>query len=318
MVAESPTSPALSERPILTTFLLFVIVSGGASVSIRITYAELDPFWVGTSRFALGALVFWALVYVRKIPLPKGRALAGAVVFGTLTVGFAFAFIAWGLVVTPASLSQILMAMVPLLTLFLSALHGIESITRRGLFGSLLAIAGIAVTVGGAPTEDISWPHIAAIIVGAICVAEGGVMIKRFPPNPPILTNAIGMTVGSIILAAASLISQEAWVIPSMTNTWVAFTYLVIFVTIVSFMLYMFVLGKWSASRTSYGFVLVPLVTIVVASRVAGEQISLNFLLGAALVLAGVFVGALMPTKVKVEAIEECKDRSGQVLPRCV
>lgn len=316
MVTQSPAPTA--ERSILVTFLLFVIVGGGASVAIRITYAELDPFWAAASRFALGAVAFWALVYFRKIPLPKGRALAGAVLFGTLTVGFAFLLIAWGLVVTPASLYQILMAMVPLLTLFLSALHGIESITRRGLFGSLLAIGGIAVSVGGANTVDISWPHIAAIILAAVCMAEGGVLIKRFPPNPPVMTNAIAMTVGAIILAVASLVSQESWIIPSETNTWIAFLYLVIFVTVVAFMLYMFVLGKWSASRTSYGFVLVPLVTIVVAATVAGEEISLNFLLGAALVLAGVYVGALMPTRVKVEAVEECKRRSGQVLPRCI
>jgi drug/metabolite transporter (DMT)-like permease len=76
----------------------------------------------------------------------------------------------------------------------------------------------------------------------------------------------------------------------------------------------MFVLGKRSASGTSYGFVLVPLVTIVVASTLAGEEISSNFLFGAALVL----VGALLPSKTKPAAVEECKDRSGQMLPRCV
>jgi drug/metabolite transporter (DMT)-like permease len=79
----------------------------------------------------------------------------------------------------------------------------------------------------------------------------------------------------------------------------------------------MFVLGKWSASGTSYGFVLVPLVTIVVASTLVGETITANFLVGAGLVLAGVLVGALLPSKAKPAAIEECKDRSGQVLPRC-
>jgi hypothetical protein len=85
----------------------------------------------------------------------------------------------------------------------------------------------------------------------------------------------------------------------------------------IGFLLYMFVLGKWTASGTSYGFVIVPLVTIVVAATIAGETITLNFLLGAVFVLAGVFVGALLPSKAKPVEIEECKDRSGQVLPRC-
>jgi drug/metabolite transporter (DMT)-like permease len=160
--------------------------------------------------------------------------------------------------------------------------------------------------------------HIAAILLAAVFIAEGGVLIKKFPPNPPIMTNAIAMTVGGIILGLASLVSGEPWTIPTLNSTWIAYIYLVVFVTIVAFLLYMFVLSKWSASRTSYGFVLVPLVKIVVASSVVGEEITLNFLVGAGFVLAGVLVGALLPSKVKPVAAEECKDRSRQVLPRCV
>jgi drug/metabolite transporter (DMT)-like permease len=178
-----------------------------------------------------------------------------------------------------------------LLTLFLSSLHGVEAITKRGIYGSLLAVAGIAITVGGTSSTQISLPHIAAILVAAVFMAEGGVLIKKFPPNPPIMTNAIGMTIGTVILGAASLFSGETWVMPTQTNTIVAFIYLTFFVTILAFLLYMFVLGKWTASGTSYGFVIVPLVTIVVAATIAGETITLNFLLGAVFVLAGVFVG---------------------------
>lgn len=308
----------LPDRRVLIAFILFILVGGGASVAIRISYAELAPFWAAASRFTFGALVFWTIAFFRKIPLPKGRALLGAVIFGALTVGLAFLLIAWGLVVTPASLYQILMALVPLLTLFLSAAQGVESISRRGLFGSLLAVAGIAVTVGGVSTAKISPPHIIAILLAAVFMAEGGVLIKKFPPNPPIMTNAIAMTVGSLILGSASLLRGETWNLPTKANTWLAFIYLAFFVTIMAFILYMFVLSKWSASNTSYGFVLVPLVTIGVASTLAGETISANFLLGAGLVLAGVLVGALLPNRKKAAAVEECKSRSGQVLPRCV
>ncbi len=318
MTAQNTAISTLPDRSVLIAFLMFIVVGGGASVAIRVTYGELAPFWAAASRFGLAALAFWVMVVIEKLSLPKGRALLGAVIFGTLTVGLAFILIAWGLVETPASIYQILMALVPLFTLFLSAIHGIESITRRGLFGSLLAVVGIAITVGGASTMDLSLPHIAAILIAAVFVAEGGVMIKKFPPNPPIITNAIGMTTGAIILGITSLVSGEVWNIPTQTNTWVAFIYLVVFVTILAFMLYMFVLSRWTASGTSYGFVLVPLVTIVVASTLAGEEITLNFLIGAAFVLAGVIIGALLPSKTKPAIVEECKDRSGQVLPRCL
>jgi drug/metabolite transporter (DMT)-like permease len=317
MTAQLSTT-SLPDRRVLIAFLLFVLVAGGSSVAVRISYAELAPFWSAAARFTLGALVFWVIALARKLPIPRGRALLGAVIFGVLTVGLAFLLAAWGLVATPASLYQILMALVPLITIFLASLHGTEAITRRGLFGSFLAVGGIAYTVGGTSTAEFSLPHIAAILLAALCIAEGGVLIKKFPPNPPVMTNAIGMTVGALILATASRLRGEAWVLPTQTETWLAFLYLVIFVTITAFLLYMFVLGSWSASNTSYGFVLIPMVTIVVATTLAGEEISGNFLVGALLVLAGVLIGALLPSKTKPVEVEECKDRSGQVLPRCV
>jgi drug/metabolite transporter (DMT)-like permease len=312
------TTSALPGRQVLIAFLIFIIVGGGASVAIRITYQELAPFWSASARFALGALIFWIIAYFKKIPLPRGRSLLGAALYGLLGVGLGFVLIAWGLVKTPASLYQILMAMVPLATIFLSAGQGIESITRRGIFGALLAIVGIVITVGGSRSTDISVPHVIAILIAAVFIAESSVVIKRFPPNPPVMTNAISMTVGAIVLGSASIISGEVWTVPSQLSTWIAFLYILIFVTVVAFLLYMFVLGKWTASGTSYGFVLVPLVTILVAALIGGEKITFNFVLGAAFVLSGVLVGALLPGKKKVEAQEECKDRSGQALPRCV
>jgi drug/metabolite transporter (DMT)-like permease len=316
MAISSSLRSTLPDRPVLIGFLLFILVTGGASIAIRMTYAELAPLWVAASRFVLAALVFWAVVFFKRMPLPKGRALVGALLFGILTVGLAFTLIGWGLVATPASLYQILMATVPLLTIFLSSLHGVESISRHGILGALLAVGGIAFVVGRSPTSELSLPHIAAILLGATLIAEGGVLIKKFPPNPPVMTNAVGMTVGGIMLGIASLVSGERWTLPTQTSTWAFYLYLVIFVTILAFLLYMFVLSHWSASGTSYGFVLIPLVTIVLASGLVGEEITVSFLIGAGLVLAGVFVGALLPLP-KKPAAEECKDCSGQVLPRC-
>jgi drug/metabolite transporter (DMT)-like permease len=63
--------------------------------------------------------------------------------------------------------------------------------------------------------------------------------------------------------------------------------------------------------------VLVLLVTIVIASTLTGEEITSNLQVGAELVLAGVLVGALLPSKAKPAAVEECMSRAGQVLPRC-
>jgi drug/metabolite transporter (DMT)-like permease len=299
---EEPSTPeaktsALPDSKTLIAFGFFILLAGGASVAVRITYGELPPFYSGAARFVLAGLVFWILLFLRRIPFPRGQALLGAALFGTLSVGLAFTFIAWGLVETPASTYQVLMALVPLLTIFLAFFHGVERIRWQGLLGSLLAVGGIAVVVGGAGSNGLSLPHILAIIAGAVCLAEAGVIAKKFPRSHPIATNAIAMTIGAIILGSISLITREQWVIPTQIDTWIALGYLIVFVTFFVFLLYLYVLGRWTASGTSYGFVIIPLVTIVVASNLAGEQITMSFIAGGVLVLAGVLVGALLPSK---------------------
>ncbi len=293
-----PTSTsALPDRTTLIAFGFFVLLAGGASVAVRITYAELPPFWSAAVRFFLAGLVFWLIMFIRKIPVPRGRALLGAALFGILTVGISFSLVAWGLVETPASLYQVLMALVPLLTIFFAFLHGLEKIRWQGILGALLAVAGIAVVVGGSDTSSVSIPHILAIILAAASMAEGGVIAKKFPRSHPVATNAIAVSIGGLILFVVSLITGEQFVIPVLATTWIAFIYILVFVTIFGFLLYLYVLGRWTASGTSYGFVLIPLVTVVLATNLAGENITSSYLIGAVLVLSGVIFGALLPSK---------------------
>jgi len=311
------TGTIFPDKKVLTAFFFFVLIGGGAAVAIRISYNEMAPFWVATSRFALGALAFWVVVLYRRIKLPRGRALIGALVYGVLVIGLSYILKAWGLVATQAGLYQILMTLVPLLTLFLSSFHGVEAITMRGIAGAMLALAGIVVIFRGASPGEISLPHIAAIILAALFMAEGGVLLKKFPSNPPILTNAIGMTVGAIILGITSMINGEEWRIPTQLVTWIAFLYLALFVTLIAFMLYLFILNKWTASGTSYGFVMFPLVTIVAAAILTKDSITVNLIIGASLVFIGVLLGAILSSKRKGAAIEECKEKSGKILPNC-
>lgn len=295
-IPQFPTS-TFPRKKVIIPLLGFIILTGGAPVAIRITYTELAPFWMGFIRFGMAAIAFWILTFTRHLRVPKGRALLGAVLYGILGIGVPFVLFAWGLVKTSASLASILLATMPLVTIFLSAYECVETLTMSGLFGSLLAISGTIFIVGGSGSTDISLPHIGAIIIGVVITAQSGVLVKRYPANPPIITNAIALTIGAIILAIASILVKEAWVVPVMTSTWIALSYLVILVTIVAFIFFLQVLNNWTASGTSYSFVIIPLVTVIISAVLINEKFSANFIIGGSLVLIGVMVGSLMPGK---------------------
>jgi drug/metabolite transporter (DMT)-like permease len=101
------------------------------------------------------------------------------------------------------------------------------------------------------------------------------------------------MASGSLVFAAMMLISREMPVLPVRTDTWLAQIYLIVIGSCVVFGMMLFVLKRWSASATAYGMVVMPFVTIAASSWLTGETITPVFAVGAALVLLGVYVGAL-------------------------
>jgi hypothetical protein len=74
--------------------------------------------------------------------------------------------------------------------------------------------------------------------------------------------------------------------------------YLVVIGSVVVFLLYVVVLRYWAASRASYGFVIIPFVSLVLSASLDNELVGVGLVVGGLLVLAGVYVGALRPARV--------------------
>lgn len=283
---------SVPDKLTLLAYGLSILFAGANAVGVRFTVAELPPFWGATIRFGLSALIFWLLAFVRKVSIPKGRSLVGVLLYGSLAFGVSYAFLYWGLQTIPAGVTQVLLALVPLLTFFFAYFHGLESFRWRGLLGALVAVAGIAYAFFDQPSGSLPILSMLAIIAGAASIAESAVVVKIYPPSDPFITNAIAMTVGTLILVVLSVVAGEAWRLPTQTATWVSIIYLVLFGSVLVFYLFLFVIRRWTASATSYQFVLFPFVTVIIAGWLAGETVNQAFLIGGALVLVGVWIGA--------------------------
>jgi len=94
----------------------------------------------------------------------------------------------------------------------------------------------------------------------------------------------------------ATVIAGESMTMPTEASTLAALGYLGIVGSVVVFTLMLVVLKHWSASRTNYIMVLVPVVAIPAAALVLDEPVPATLLLGAALVIGGVYLGALRGT----------------------
>jgi len=282
-----------AEKLVFLAFSVVVLIGGTNFVAVRFSNRELAPFWGAALRFAAAALLLFAGVLVRRLPLPRGRGLLGAVIYGALGFGAGYAFAYWGLQRVPAGLAAVILASTPLFTFALAVLHRQEQFRWQPLLGGAIALGGILVMFSRSASAAVPLSSLLAMIATAICAAEASIVIKQFPKSHPITTNAIAMATGAVILFALSVAFREPLLRPNQVTTWIALLYLVLLGSSTAFVLFLFVLKHWAASAVAYQFVLFPVVATVAAAWLEHQRVAPSMAFGGLLVLAGVYAGAV-------------------------
>jgi drug/metabolite transporter (DMT)-like permease len=277
----------------LAAFVVATVLAGGNAVGVRVSNRELDPLWGAGLRFLLAGALLGAVMAVMRLSFPRGRALLGVALYGTLVFAGAFSLTYYALVRIHAGLGQTLLALVPLATLLLATVQRQERLRLAAAVGTLLSVAGIGVISGLSGRESVPVLSLLAVIGAVLCFAQGTVLVRQFPPVHPVTSNVVGMAVGGGLLVALSLLFRESIAVPERGGTWLALAYLVGPGSGPVFVLYLVVVRLWSASRAAYTFVLIPIVAVLLSAWIDDEPVGAGLVLGGLLVLAGVYVGAL-------------------------
>ncbi|HEX9633982.1 MAG TPA: EamA family transporter [Candidatus Limnocylindria bacterium] len=287
----------------LLAFAVFVLFGGANAVGVKFALVDLDPFWAAGVRFLLAGLLLFGYAIVTRRRLPRGERLLGTTLFGLFGVGLAYFFLYWGLQEAPAGTTMLMLATVPLLTLLLASLQRVERLRWLGLAGAVVASAGIVVVAGDQLRLDVPILSLAALLAGAASLAQSSVVAKRFPPGDPVPANAIGMTLGGLLLLAVAILTGERLGAPVAAEAWWAMAYLIGPGSVVVFILALYILARWTASATSYAFLLFPLVAVVLGALMLGEPVQPTFVIGGAIVLVGVYIGAVYRPRPTAEVV---------------
>jgi drug/metabolite transporter (DMT)-like permease len=290
-----------SDRRTLVAFLIGAVLAAGNPISVKFSNVELDPLWGASLRFTLAAALMLTVMAALRLSFPRGRALLGAVLYGLFNFGLAFACLFYALVELGAGFLQILLAIIPLTTLLLAVLQRQERFSMSPVIGALLALAGVVLMSQVAINDSISPLSILAAVGAAFFLAEGAVLVRIFPPEHPVSLNAVGMATGAVVLFLGSLLAGDSFALPTLQATWLAVAYMVVIGSGVVFILWVYVLKRWKASRAAYSFVLLPPITMVFSSWILDERIGIDLVFGGLLVLTGVYIGALRPQRELVE-----------------
>lgn len=193
---------------------------------------------------------------------------------------------------TSATNMGILAAMVPLLTVLLSALVLREPPSLGGTLGGLLALLGVSVLLGRGDPLSLLALDVAIgdllMVVAAGCYALYGVMLKRWPLEmPPWVILYLQAAFATLFLLPGYLLGPMT---PIDGQNAGLILYAGIPASIVTTYLWMRAIREIGASQASIFINLMPLFSAVIAMVLLGERIGLFHLVGGSLVLAGVIM----------------------------
>lgn len=290
---QEAASGSRSDRVALSAFLGVAVLAGGNAIAIRVGLRELDPLWSAALRFAIACVVLTLVMTVSRLQWPRGDERRGAVVFGALGLAAPFALFYYALQTTQAGLAQTLLALVPLATLLVAVAARQERLTVSAVAGSLVAVVGVGVATWRGPLAPVTLPSLLAILGAVTAMSVAAVVVRRFPPVHPVAMNAVAALVAGAIFVVAAVVARENLVLPVQGSTWAAVLYLAVVGSVGVFSLHLLVLKHWSASRANFVMVVIPVFAIPLSAWIDDEPVGASLLVGAALIIAGVYLGAL-------------------------
>lgn len=273
-------------------FAVAVLVGGSNYVAVRYSNRELDPLWGAGLRFALAAVVFGLLCAALRVALPRGRALALAVLYGLLGFAAAYGCLYWAMEEVPAGIAAVVLAVGPLLTLLLAVAHRLERLRLRALVAALVAIAGSVLIFFQPGETSFGLGSLVLLLLAALFASESVVVTKSIGPLDPLAVNLVAMSAGGVALVAVAALAGEELVLPAAGKTQAAVVYLGL-ATVVLFLAILHLVQRWPASKVAYTFVSMPVVAVALGVLVAGEELTATTIVGGLVVCAAVYLGAV-------------------------
>jgi drug/metabolite transporter (DMT)-like permease len=267
-------------------------------VATRVALEAAPPLTVVTLRLLISAACFlpWIVASGGVASIGGARGLArlfGLSLFGT---GLHYGLQTVGLQYTTASNASLYAVTAPITILLLSAIMLGEHVTIRKGLGVALALAGVLVVMG---PQTLTTLELDAHVKGDFLVLVSIVMWGLFTVLGKKATDELGALkvtawvtlIGALWMLPVGWLEMRAtgYSLSSMTvEAWVATAFLGVGCSFLATFLYFAALQRTESQKVGVYLYTIPPMTAVVAVLYLGETLSVNLVLGAALVIAGV------------------------------
>ena len=283
--------------PVYAKLTGVALVWGGSFVAARIVAQEMPTFTAALWRYVIATAALVALSFLLERGLPRlSRAqMLDICLLGVTGVVLYNVLFLYGMQSVPASRGSLIVALIPAATLLGGALFMHEPLTWRKCAGIAIALLGVAVELGRGNPLMMFQTHAgigeAALFGGVIAWAAYTLLGRRLLTElSPLAATTYAALVGTVLLALVCMVTGDFEVPAANQRGWLALLFLGLVGTALAYIWFYDGVHAIGPARTSVFVNLVPIFAITFAVLLLNEPLLPSMIVGAALVVSGVFI----------------------------
>lgn len=297
------TSQILSKPLPYLALIAAHIIWGGTFVVAKVTLQEFPPMSLAFFRFSLATLLLAPFFYAetKKFKVSK-KDYPKLIAIGTLIITLNITFFFEGIKRTTVINASVLTLIIPMLSVLLGWWFLKEKVYLMNLVGVFVGLLGALVIIGvpdlllgeTSPEQMIgNLLLISASVVWVIGIVISRKMLKKYPS---LVVTAIAFAVGTVTFFVPALkeyLDNPNWVYQISLLGGLGLVYMTLLSSISAYFLFEWGLAKTSVMKADLLQYIEPFIAAFLAVLLLGENISVPFIVGAILIVAGVYLGTL-------------------------
>lgn len=303
----------------IAAFAAVYILWGSTYLAIKVGIETFPPFIMAGGRFFVaGTILFLVAMRSSDFEWPKAVHWKTSFIVGTLLLLGGNGGVVIASYYVSSSVVALLVATEPFFIVLLGWLWlKNDRPGYRTTIGLIIGFIGVTLLIlgqakGGATGESGYgvWIGTVAVIAAALSWAAGSIYGLKSPvPKSSLLTAGMQMMSGGLVLLTVSVIRGE-WFTFDVTaisgRSWFAIGYLMVCGSLIGFTAYSWLLKNAQPSMVATYAYVNPVVAVILGWAILGESLTLQMLIGAAVVIASVaLITRRKSAKEKEKSVEE-------------
>ncbi|MCK0156749.1 EamA family transporter [Cellulophaga sp. F20128] len=300
---------------VVLAFFSIYVIWGSTYLLNKIAVAELPPFMLASIRFITAGVLIFCICKVMKLSIAiTKKQLINTIIAGFLFLAFGNGVVVWALKYVDSGFAALEISAQPLVVLLLMLILQGKKIQPMSIVGVILGVIGIYLLVSQKEivSQENSILGMVMIFVCMISWGYGSLFVSKADlPSNYFVNTGYQMISGGLLLLIASMLFGESWSSPAVWSSGVqiSMVLLIVFGSIIAFTSFNYLLKIVSPEKVATSTYVNPIIALVLGWYFLEEQITLQSVIAAGILLTGVY---FINTKKKMVIFSRFSSKIGQ------